>query len=544
METLRYLKFLAVWWWLIAASTLVAAGTSYYTTSQSPRIYQSRTTMLVGQSLRSSNPDYYNFYTSEALAKSYADIAAREPVLQGALTALKLPWRWEALKAMVNAKPVAGTQLIEVAVVDTDPVRAQALAAELANQLIKQGPSGADSELGDQRRFAVEQTVKLKANIEKADAEILALDEAISKSNSARQIQDARARQDTLRSQVSSWQATYAQMLASVDAGAPNQISIVERAQTPTSPIGPNVATNVLLASLIGLALGVGAAFLLDFLDDTVKTPDDVTEDFRRPVLGTIPRIGKITDPYPARLAVMKEGSSAAVEAFRVLRTNLQFASVDTPARSFMVTSSKPLEGKSVVTANIALSIAQTGRTVILVDADMRRPRQNRVFEVPNDIGLSTVLGNPAAKVEDYIVQSRQDPNLRILPAGPPPPNPPELLASKRMASLVDQLATMADIVVYDALPIAELADAASLGENMDGALFVMRSRRTRRGTARRAIEALTRSNIRILGVVLNGVPLSRSDSYYHYYRAYTDDVKKSTRDKRKRTADATPAAR
>lgn len=543
METLRYLKFVAVWWWLILASVLVAAGTSYYTTSQSPKIYQSRTTLLVGQSLRSVSSNYGEFYTAEALAKSYADIATREPVLQGVLTALNLPWRLESLKAMVNARPIAGTQLVEVAVIDTDPERAKAITAEFANQLIKQGPAGADTELRDQRKFAIEQTVKLKANIEKAENEVLALDDTISKSNSARQIQDARTRQETLRSQVSSWQATYAQMLVSVDAGAPNQISLVERAQVPTSPIGPNVSTNVLLASLIGLMLGLGAAYLLDFLDDTVKTADDVTDGFKRPVLGAIPSIGKAKDPYPSRLAVTKEAPSAALEAFRVLRTNLQFASVDAPARSIMVTSAKPLEGKSVVTANLAVSLAQTGRSVILVDADLRRPRQNRVFEVPNDIGLSTVLGNVDARVEDYLVQSRVDPNLRILPAGPTPPNPPELLGSKRMKGLVEQLAGMADIVVYDTLPIAELADAASLGGHMDGVIFVMRSQRTRRGAAQRALDVLARTNVRILGVVLNGMPLSRGGSYYHYYGRESGSGRKSSRSKPKQGIGAAPAA-
>lgn len=522
MDLNRFLRIAGRWWWLIAASALVAALTSFLVTRSSPAIYQSRTTLMVGQALSQSlNPDYSTFYTSEALAKSYSDLALREPVLRGALDALGLKWEWQTLKGMVNARVVAGTQLLEILVIDTDRVRAKALAGEMARQLILQSPAAADPEKENQRKFAADQAAKLQESITKANQEIQDLDDAIAKSNSARQIQDARSRQATLQAQVTTWQSTYAQLISNLSTGASNTLRVVEEAALPGSPIGPNLPNNVLLATLIGLALGATATLALDFIDDTLKNTDDIADVTKIPVMAQVPRIGKLGDAPPSRVALLKESASPAVEAYRLLRTNLQYASIDTPLKTLMITSATPAEGKSVTAANLAVSVAQTGKRVVLVDADLRRPTQHLLLDRPGERGLTDALLSPGADPMNYAQKIADVGELYFIASGALPPNPPELLGSKRMAEIVAQLAAQADLVIFDALPVLHLSDGVTLGAHIDGALVVARMNRTRRGSLKEAVITLQSLGIRVAGVVFNGLPANRRSnySYYYYYR-------------------------
>ncbi|MEO6062335.1 MAG: polysaccharide biosynthesis tyrosine autokinase [Thermoflexales bacterium] len=517
MEVQRILKIAAAWWWLILASALVAAVTSFVVTRQSPPIYQSRAALLVGQTLRNPNASGSDTYSAEALAKSYADLAVREPVLQGALNALGLKWDWLTLKSIVNARAVPGTQVVEVTVIDTDPVRVKALASEIANQLIQQSPSANDSTQDAQRQFTRDQVDKLRANIKKAEQEVRELDDAISKSNSARQILDARTRQTTVQTQITTWQSSYAQLLSNIDNETPNALRVIEAAQQPTIPIGPNLPTNVLLATLIGLSLGAGAAVLLDFIDDTMKAGDDIGKELSSSFLGTIPRIGTLRDRDSAKLLGRSDEFSPGIEALQLVRTNLQFSAIDKPLKTLMVTSSRPSDGKSLTAANLAMTLARTGARVIIVDADLRRPTQHYLFNVPNYLGLTNALLEKDTELDKFLITYEGLENLRILPAGPLVPNPPELLASNRMRDIIAQLRERADIVIFDALPVINLADALSLGQQLDGALLVVRVNRTRRQVAQAAVANLRRSGIHIFGVVLNDLRVSRNNSYYYY---------------------------
>ena len=431
MELARYTNVLLKWWWLIVASVIVATVSSYLGVRATPGIYQSRTTLMVGQALQNPNPSQSEFYTGQVLAQSYADLARREPVLKATLEALKLPWDWTALQGMVTSRVIPGTQLLEISVLDTNPRRAKVLASEIAQQLILQSPAASDPQKEAERQFILNQVEDLKANIKSAQDEIRQLDDEMARSTSARQIQDASNRQTALQQQVSTWQATFNGLLTNLQQGTSNFLSVVEPAQIPSTPVSPGGGYTVLLAVVVGLGMSGGAAFLIEYIDDTLKTPDDV-----RHALGltTLAKVGRIDgQDYPGKLVTVKQPRSPAAAAYRPLRTNLHFGAVDRPVSTLMVTSPGPKEGKSLVAANLAVAMAQSGKRVILVDADLWRPTQHHIFERDNAGGLTTVLlqsdANPPVALQPGPVE-----NLSLLLSGPLPPNPSDLLGSRRRA--------------------------------------------------------------------------------------------------------------
>lgn len=528
MELRQITSSLLKWWWLIALSIVVAGTSSYLGTRSQPRTYLARTTLMVGQILQNPNPSQSEFATTQVLASAYADRARREPVLNATLNALGLKWDWNALKAVVSARVVPGTQLIEISVLDTDPQRAKVLAEEITNQLILQSPAGLDVQKEAERQFIASQMEELKVNITKSQEELRQLDDVIAKATSARQIQEARARQTTLQTQIATWQATFAQLGTMLQRGASNFLSIIEPAQVPTTPVGPKVATNVLLAVAIGLVLACSAAVLLEYLDDTLKSSDEVRRALDLKTLGNIPPIdGK---DYPDKLVVSRYPRAPVTEAYRVLRTNLQHAAGDQPLRTLMVTSTSPLEGKSVTTANLAAAMAQSGQRVILVDADMRRPTQHQIHQLDNTTGLSVILQRGDVSIGD-VMRTVSVTNLSVITAGPPPDNPSDLLDSKRLSDLIELLEQYADIVVFDSPPVMAVSDTAILASRVDGTLLVVDAGRTRRGNAQLSREALLSVGARMLGVVLNR--LEQEHSGYHYYYYTNEDGKRKRRSDR-----------
>src|SRR5512134_822303 len=204
MELRQYFNVIFKWWWLIVIAAVIAGLAAFLGSLTTPRQYQSRATLMVGQVLQNPNPNAPEFSTAQALAQNYSELVRREPVLRGTLDTLGLPWDWAILQGMVSSRVVPGTQLFEIAVLDNQPQRAKDLAQELIQQLILQSPAGTDLQTDAERQFMLTQAEDLRTNITKAQEEIRELDNVIAAATSARQIQDARTRQESLRSQVSS----------------------------------------------------------------------------------------------------------------------------------------------------------------------------------------------------------------------------------------------------------------------------------------------------------------------------------------------------
>ena len=352
-----------------------------------------------------------------------------------------------------------------------------------------------------------------------------------------------------------------------------SNIRVVDRARVPVRPSSPNKKKNLILALLLGLGGGVGLAFLFDLLDNSVKTSEDVERYAGLPTLGVVPkfslegankaysygrrlRAGKAPAQLEAGTTKAEEIDTAAVEAdagaasfvaevekaehpgsielvphffpnsrlaesYRSIRTALLLSSADNPVKTVAVTSAMPGEGKTVSVANLAVTLAQSGKTVVVVDADLRRPRQHRLFKVKNTYGLTTYLTD-SVEIKD-VVKSTEIPNLFLINAGPVPPNPAELLGSDRMARFIRMMADESDYVLFDLPPMLEISDALVLGAKVDGLVLVVHGDKTSREALRKAREKLDMLKVRTLGVIINNVTVPHHGAYYYkdYYHRY-----------------------
>jgi succinoglycan biosynthesis transport protein ExoP len=274
---------------------------------------------------------------------------------------------------------------------------------------------------------------------------------------------------------------------------------------------------------MAGVLIMGAIAFLIEYLDDTLKTPEDVTHRLHVPVIGLIGELDrhkKKKREIEARVFVAENPLSPLTEAFRTLRTNLDFASVDKPIRTLIVTSAGPSEGKSTIAVNLAAVIAQGGRRVILLDADLRRPSIHRYLGIPNRNGLTNLFRNPKQLTE--VINEFGNPSISVITSGEQPPNPSELLASERMESILSELKELSDIVIIDTPP-AIISDSIALSPKVDGVLIVIEPGGTRIGPAQVLMEQLQRAGARVVGVVLN--PISKRSSHYYtkygYYSSY-----------------------
>ncbi|MGQ9568995.1 MAG: polysaccharide biosynthesis tyrosine autokinase, partial [Anaerolineae bacterium] len=318
-----------------------------------------------------------------------------------------------------------------------------------------------------------------------------------------------------LENSYSSLQRSY-EDIRLAEASSLDTLTIVEPAEVPTVPIRPKTLRNVLLAAAVGLTLGASVAFLIEYLDDTIKAPADVEKDLGLTTLGTIARFGGKS--LEDKLITTQHNRSSVAEAYRILRTNLDFTAVDGGLKAVLVTSPNPVEGKTVTAANLAVVMAQAGRSVILADADLRRPAVHQMFHVPNEAGLTTALVRGEEVSLTDLLQPTEVEGLRVLPSGPLPPNPAELLGSEQMARSVERLKGLADLVILDTAPVLPVADPAILSRVADAVILVVDTGATRRGMALRAMEHLTRAGANIAGVVLNRFS-PRGSGYSYYYR-------------------------
>jgi succinoglycan biosynthesis transport protein ExoP len=293
-----------------------------------------------------------------------------------------------------------------------------------------------------------------------------------------------------------------------------NNVQVMDKAEVPGTPILPNPRRDWITAILAGLTLAVGLAFGIEYLDDTVKTPDDVRR-LNLPLLGLVPAVRGERIPILSQAVPHDFG-----EAFRSLRTSLVFTSTAEQTRIIAVTSSQPLEGKTTTACNLAMALALGGSRVLLIDADMRRPGMHKTLGLENTLGLSHILV-AQARIRDA-VQKTSEPNLIAIPAGRTPPNPSELLASTRMRNLITNLRSGPfDWVIIDTPPVLAVTDAVILAQQVSGVVFVIGSEMTRRAHAQRALETIQAGHPCSITAVLNRVNFDRNKYYYSRYYGY-----------------------
>ena len=329
-----------------------------------------------------------------------------------------------------------------------------------------------------------------------------------------------------------------------------NNIRPVDIARTPTSPAEPNIPRNLGFAFILGLTSGIGLAFLLEGVDNTVRTPEQAQAISGLPSLGMIPAGSKSSGESSAKRGLIVTGGKESVElitqsrpqsqmaeSYRALRTSLLLTSVGAPPKIILITSALPREGKTTTSINTAIVLAQKGTRVLLIDADLRRPSVHKALGINPRVGLSNVLTG-GATLQQATVRSTIMPNLYILPAGPPPPNPAELMASAQMVDLLAELRNQYDHVILDTPPTLSVTDAVVLSIRADAVVLVIRSAQTTKPALRRSRDILAQVNARVAGVLLNAVDLESADYYYHYeyqgkygHRYYDENMDGSSQD-------------
>jgi capsular exopolysaccharide synthesis family protein len=508
-ELQKYLRPVLRWWWLILLAMVIGGVSAFLILRQRPPVYISTGTVMVGTALQERNPDSQQILLTQGLAQTYARIAQRPSVKNATMAALGMDWL-----PQYNVR--SESQLIEVTVTDVDPQRAYAVATELINQLILLSPGGQERQAREV--FIQEQLRKLEQSLRETEAEIERRRADLSAALSARQIRQYEEQIAALEAKQAALQSTYIGLLAGTDQGATNTVNVLDPPTVPVEPIPDRMYLYVLVAMVIGAGLAIAGAYLLELFDERLVNIEQIQEATGLTTLGTLPEAR--FDATGDSLIMLSNPHSSNAEAFRVLRTNLLFASVDHQLRTLLVTSPTPAEGKSFVSSNLAVAFAQTGKRVILVDADLRKPTLHRVFGLVNNVGVTSALVSGVDAVASSL-QPTAIPELRVMTSGPLPPNPSELLSSHRMQELLQHLESHCDLVVIDSPPVVVVSDTAVLASRTDGVLLVFGSDNMRRDLARNTVAALNQVKAFILGAVINRVTGSEHGYYYSYHESY-----------------------
>ena len=457
MELQDYLLVVRKRWRVIVAVVLVTVGVAAGASLLSDEVYESRTQFFVSTTGSDDSGALLQGSTfTQQRVKSYAQLLTTPRILEPVATSVGATGD---LAPQVTVTTPPDTVLIEVAVRDTDPARAQAMGAAIATEF-PAAVTELESPAGTQT--------------------------------------------------------------------SPVKVTVVRPPTTPESPVSPQPIRNIALGAILGIFLGLGAALVRDTLDKTVKNEADVKAVTDTPILGAI---AHDVDALRRPLIVEVDPRSPRAEAFRSLRTNLQFVDAANHPRTIVITSSLAGEGKSTLAANLALTMAQAGSRVCLIEADLRRPKVLEYMGLEGAVGLTDALIGRADVID--VIQPYGGTNLWVLGAGPIPPNPSELLGSTAMRELLDGLLARFDYVVIDAPPTLPVTDAVVISKLVDGAIVVVGSGIVQRDQLARTLENLESVSGSVLGVVLNRVPVKFGQQYGGY--AYAAPEEEATRRERKR---------
>jgi polysaccharide biosynthesis transport protein len=412
----------------------------------------------------------------------------------------------------VQVRPVGQTDLVTIRAESTDPARASQVANAYASAYIDFRRKQAFDELSAASEEVQTKITDLQKQLENLNATLASAPVCVDTRTTAdactqRANVEANVtpRRTTLNNQLGLFQQRLDQM--QVDSAlASGSAQLVTPASAPLEPFAPTPRRNAVLAIVLGLLLGVGLAFLRDYLDDSIKGKEDLERAVPGlGVVGLIPLVPDWKAREQSRVVSLSDPTSPAAEAYRILRTSLQFLGIDRQVRLVQITSASAQEGKSTTLANLAVAFANSGLRTVAVCCDLRRPRLHQFFGLDNAVGFTSVLlGNVALSKALQPIPGQE--RLLVLASGPLPPNPSELLSSSRTADLFRNLANQADIVLIDSPPVLPVTDSLVLSQRVDSTVLVSSARVTTRKAAHRAAEMLHQVNAPLVGAVLNGV--------------------------------------
>lgn len=503
----EYIAILKARRWTILLMTILVLGAAIGFSAMQTPMYTAQARVLVEiPLLETGAPQLVNLETERQLVDS-------QTVATLAQEGLGIDNDIESLLAGLTVTAPPEAEVLEISYTATDPAFARDAANAFADAYIS-------FKRDRQTESLTEEQETLEERIDSAESQLAQIteeaDQAEADGNDAL-LTTLENNRTSLIARIGVLQ----QQLDDLQSSRPNRIAsgeVIETADLPASPSSPNYITNSLLGLFLGLALGVGLAFLRERLDNRFRGREDVEKLTGAPVLATVPRFRPDKNsPTPTLVAAVRPKGTTS-EAYRSLRTNLQFITGMENAKSILVTSAQAGEGKTVTTANLALVLAQAGNRVILVSADLRRPTLEKHFGIARDPGLSSWLAKKDGVDLWSLMKDPGIPNLRILPCGPVPPNPAELLTSKRFDSLVKALEDNADYVLFDSAPVLAVADSSIISTRVGLVLVVIDASATHRTAVQHAVTEMHRVGGKIAGTVLNSLDPAGSPYYYGPY--------------------------
>ena len=542
---LDYAQTLWRWAWLLLLVAIASGAVAYYLTNQKPRVFEANTRAVVNVVTGS---DYYDAYSASYGAQRLAETYAQTMITPELLQSVSERLGYE-VTGKITVTPVENSPIFTIVVTDSDPQKA----ADTANMVLttfsekvmtdqssrytdlKQGLeeeiARIDQSLTDiNERLAVLQIKEAElAEAEKRAAQMVA--EGLEPIEVVRDPNDyvARAQLELAQSQYQSTRSSLFYNLQQIklpEVQSATTISQIDKAVANAEPIQPQPMKSAGLAAVVGLIAAGGIVFLIAFLQDEVRDPEEFSRRWGVPVVGVITHY-----PYNQdQLITVAKPRMPVSEAFRSLRTNLQFSGIDTPLKTVLVTSASPSDGKSSIVANLATVIAQSEKNVVVMDADMRRPTLHKLFKLSNRIGLSDYFIRTPEKMTGVVKKTRVN-GLNIITSGSLPPNPSELLSSSKMQDVLSLLEKHFDMVLLDSPPLLAVTDALILAKSVNGVLLVVDPKKTKRGAIRQAIEQLQRLDTRLLGVVLNNIKVKRSSYYYNRDYYYSKQYGRTSED-------------
>lgn len=499
MDTV-YTRFLRRWWWLMAIAVAIALAASHRAVGQQQPLYSAQATIQVGRTIEDKNPEQNEFAVTDRLVSTYAELTKRDPILNAAARSLNLPLTAGELRTRLLVTRVQSAPLFDIVVVDSDPQRAAAIANEIARQVVLQSPATSQQDQNTQD-FIRRQLADLQQKILTGQAEILALQDQIATLSSAQDIDEAKRKLSAQDAQVESWQSSYARLVGAAEPSKTNLVSIASPALASSQPLPSSGRLYYALAVVVGLALGTLLALVLNSLNRAVSTTHDLeASGIGLPIL-SIPqyRVPKQGGPL-----MMSAPTSEAAAAYRLLRNSLAVGSESATGITLAVTSSRVAEGKTTTVANLAIALANAGRNVVLVDANLRNPEIDAQFGVAVSPGFGDILLGDADL--EGILQPTEHPNLRIVSAGTIPGDYADLLSQSTVSDVIATLARAAEIVLFDTPAVAEERDVLLLTKHIEKVLVVAEAGRIDGEALRETLALLERAGNRVIALALNKV--------------------------------------